>query len=241
MPNSAAFADLARFLVGCTKPQALIDYAMAHLRRIGVRAVLIHNFRQGDGEPFGWQPLFSSFPAEIAAMYGDHRGHRRDPIMRAALQSPYPVRARDILRQFPTCETLQRMAKMSAKHGILDGLSMIVISRPGSFNYVALGFGRSIADMPLSERCRIQREVEMIGRRLAAIDPLPPKGRLTSGEVEVFGKMMAGASNKEIARDLGVTPATVETLMSRSLQRLQAKSRIEAAVKAVRHGLLIAA
>lgn len=218
-----------------------MDHANAYLRRLGVTAVLIHNFRQADGEPFGWQPLFNSFPADIAEIYAAHRGHQRDPVMRAALQSHYPVRVRDILRQFPTCETLNRLGALSAAHGILDGFAMIVVSRPGSFNYVALAFDRSISDLSIADRCRIQRDVEMIGRRLAAIDPLPPKGRLTPGEIEVFGRMMSGASNKQIARDLGVAPATVETLMSRSLQKLQAKSRIEAAVKAVRDGLLVAA
>lgn len=241
MPTSAARADLSAFLVRCTTPQALIGFATAHLRRIGVNAMLIHNFRQDGGEPYGWQPLYSSFPEEIAEIYAGHRGHRRDPIMRATLQSRYPVRVRDVLRQFPSCETLGRTASLCAQHGILDGLAMIVVSRPGSFNYVALAFDRSVADLSLADRCRIQREVEMIGRRLAAIDPLPPKGRLTPGEIQVFQRMMLGASNKEIARDLGVAPATVETLMSRSLHKLKAKSRIEAAVKAVKEGLLIAA
>lgn len=241
MPTSKPRSDLSTFLAGCTSPQALLDRGVAHLRENGVAAILIHNFRHGDGEPFGWQALFNSFPADLAEDYAAHRGHRRDPIMRAALQSRYPVRVRDVLRKYPDCPTLKRMSEVCAKNGILDGLSMIVVSRPGSFNYVALAFDRSIGDMSLAERCRIQREVEMIGRRLAALDPLPPKGRLTPGEIEVFRRMMTGASNKEIARDLGVAPATVDTLMSRSLQKLQAKSRIEAAVKAVRDGLLVAA
>jgi DNA-binding CsgD family transcriptional regulator len=241
MPTTIARADLAAFLARCSTRQALIDFGVAHLRRIGVTAMFIQNFRQADGEPLGWQPLYNSFPEEVAAIYAAHWGHRRDPIMRAALQSRYPVRVRDVLRQFPSCQTLNRTAALCSEHGILDGLGMIVVSRPGSFNYVALAFDRSIADLSVGDRCRIQREVEMIGRRLAAIDPLPPKGRLTPGEIQVFQRMMLGASNKEIARDLGVAPATVETLMSRSLQKLQAKSRIEAAVKAVKEGLLVAA
>lgn len=241
MPNSIARADLAAFLSRCTSTQAVIGYGKAHLRRIGVVSMLIHNFRQEGGEPFSWQALYNSFPEEIAQIYAERRGHRRDPIMRAALQSRYPVRARDILRQFPACKTLGRMSALCAAHGILDGLGMIVVSRPGAFNYVALAFDRSVASMTLAERCGVQRDVEMIGRKLGELVPLPPKGKLTPGEIEVFQRMMCGASNKQIARDLGVAPATVETLMSRSLQKLQAKSRIEAAVIAVKEGLLIAA
>ena len=245
MPTARARADLAAFLARSTDPKDVMAYAVAHFRRAGVCAVLVHNFREGDadgnGQSLDWQPIYNSFPTEIADAYAEHRGHRRDPVMRAALQSHVPVRVRDVLRQFPACATLNRLSARCAALGLLDGLAMIVVSRPGSFNYVALAFDRSIGGMTLAERCRLQREVEMIGRRLAVLQPLPPKGRLTPGEIEVFRRMMSGASNKEIARDLGVAPATVETLMSRSLRKLDAKSRIEAAVKAVRGGLLIAA
>lgn len=233
--------DFGTALAAATTPQEVIDLGVRRLDAMGVRAFQIHNFRQGGEGPYAWRPLYTSFPDAMVASYAAHAGHRRDPIMRAALHSPVPVRVRDVLKSLGDCPTVRRMADEAAQFGLLDGLSFIVVSRPGSFNYVALAFGQSLKDMTLADRCRVQRETEMAGRRLAALAPAPPTSTLSRKEVEVFGRMARGASNKEIARELGVAPTTVETLMSRGLHKLKAKSRIEGAVKAAREGLLIAA
>ncbi|MBY0421008.1 MAG: autoinducer binding domain-containing protein [Parvularculaceae bacterium] len=228
-------------LAAAATPHDVFRLVNAFLDDLGVRAIQIHNFRQSDEGPYAWRPLYTSFPAAMVESYAAHEGCRRDPIMRAALQSPLPVRVRDVLKTLGDCPTVRRMSTEAQSHGLLDGLAFVVVSRPGSFNYVSLAFERSLRDMPLAERCRIQREAEIAGRRLSALAPRPSTSSLTRKEVEVFGRMARGASNKEIARELGVAPTTVETLMSRGLHKLKAKSRIEGAVIAAREGLLVAA
>lgn len=47
---------------------------------------------------------------------------------------------------------------------------------------------------------------------------------LSRREVDVLRLVFAGLSNKEIARDLGISPRTVETHRSRIMQKLQAES-----------------
>lgn len=60
---------------------------------------------------------------------------------------------------------------------------------------------------------------------------------LTPKEVIVLQLIARGYSNRDIARDQGVTEATVKTHVSRLLGKLGLESRTQAALYALRHGL----
>ncbi len=55
---------------------------------------------------------------------------------------------------------------------------------------------------------------------------------ITEREYEVLMAMAGGASNKEIARDLGVSPNTVKTHLARLFEKLDVSKRIQAIEKA---------
>jgi two-component system nitrate/nitrite response regulator NarL len=61
-------------------------------------------------------------------------------------------------------------------------------------------------------------------------------GRLTSREREVLTLVAAGISNKGIARELQVSPNTVKFHVAAILEKLDAASRAEAVVAALRRG-----
>jgi two-component system, NarL family, nitrate/nitrite response regulator NarL len=61
-------------------------------------------------------------------------------------------------------------------------------------------------------------------------------GRLTSREREVLTLVAAGISNKGIARELQVSPNTVKFHIAAILEKLDAASRAEAVVVALRRG-----
>jgi DNA-binding NarL/FixJ family response regulator len=61
-------------------------------------------------------------------------------------------------------------------------------------------------------------------------------GRLTSREREVLTLVAAGISNKGIARELQVSPNTVKFHVAAILEKLDAASRAEAVVAALRSG-----
>ncbi|MGA2010108.1 MAG: response regulator transcription factor [Solirubrobacteraceae bacterium] len=61
---------------------------------------------------------------------------------------------------------------------------------------------------------------------------------LTPREREVLGLLAAGFDNPEIARSMQISPHTVKNHVSSILIKLQVENRIQAAVRAVRGGLL---
>ncbi|BAE50675.1 LuxR C-terminal-related transcriptional regulator [Paramagnetospirillum magneticum] len=60
----------------------------------------------------------------------------------------------------------------------------------------------------------------------------------TSREMEVLALIVAGASNKEIARQLDLQEVTIKLHLTRIFQKLGVKNRSHAAVTAVRGGLV---
>jgi len=78
----------------------------------------------------------------------------------------------------------------------------------------------------------------------AATAPSPrrPSGAdaaaLSAREKEVLREVVAGLSNKQIAHTLGITERTVKFHLSAILRKLDADSRAQAAVLAVRRGLV---
>lgn len=61
---------------------------------------------------------------------------------------------------------------------------------------------------------------------------------LSDRETEVLGLLAAGLSNKEIAAKLCVSPNTVKTHVARLLEKLDARRRTEAILKARELGIL---
>lgn len=68
--------------------------------------------------------------------------------------------------------------------------------------------------------------------------PLSPPIQLTPRELETLQLLAAGLSNKEIARALSVSPRTVNFHLDNLYSKLGVSSRTEAAMVAVRHGLV---
>jgi two-component system, NarL family, nitrate/nitrite response regulator NarL len=62
-----------------------------------------------------------------------------------------------------------------------------------------------------------------------------PETELTERENQILGSLALGQSNKEIARELGISDATVKVHIKHLLRKLNLKSRLEAAVWALHH------
>jgi DNA-binding NarL/FixJ family response regulator len=86
------------------------------------------------------------------------------------------------------------------------------------------------------------RVIEIASRRGAPLAPALPAGaaavRLTERQVQVLKLIAQGQSNKEIARELDLSPATVKAHTAAALAALDAANRTEAVMKARERGLI---
>jgi DNA-binding NarL/FixJ family response regulator len=78
---------------------------------------------------------------------------------------------------------------------------------------------------------------ELLPQRRAPV--APPLEPLTAREQEVVGLMAQGLSNRRIARRLGISEHTAKFHIGRILAKLDADTRTEAVVRALRYGMVM--
>lgn len=103
--------------------------------------------------------------------------------------------------------------------------------------------GYIIKGMPYQTLVEALQKVYAGGRFLPppvarALASRMPDSDLSSRELEVLNLLVNGKSNKEIASELGITEATVKSHVSTILMRLNVEDRTQAAVTALRRGLV---
>ncbi|ANH67498.1 hypothetical protein ABE85_07800 [Mitsuaria sp. 7] len=78
------------------------------------------------------------------------------------------------------------------------------------------------------------------GERRRAVAPAPSSTAITlsARETEVLGRIAIGESNKEAAKVLGISPATVRTHLESAFRKLECSTRAAATLKAMTMGLL---
>ncbi|MCP4418520.1 MAG: response regulator transcription factor, partial [Chloroflexi bacterium] len=67
--------------------------------------------------------------------------------------------------------------------------------------------------------------------------PAPEMDELTARERQILHLLTHGMSNKEIGEELSISPYTAKAHLHHILEKLNLRSRVEAAAWAVRHGL----
>ena len=69
------------------------------------------------------------------------------------------------------------------------------------------------------------------------VAPTPEMEEITARERQILHLLTHGLSNKEIGKELSISPYTVKAHLHHILEKLNLRSRVEAAAWAVRHGL----
>ena len=93
----------------------------------------------------------------------------------------------------------------------------------------------SAVRLHLLQDVTLRRRHERVGRRLEAIDGNDPiSRRLTRRETDVFRLMAAGLSAREIGDRLGIRHGTARNHVQQILEKLGARSRIDAVLRVVR-------
>jgi DNA-binding CsgD family transcriptional regulator len=68
--------------------------------------------------------------------------------------------------------------------------------------------------------------------------PVSDERPLTPREVEVMERLSNGETSREVARALGISPHTVNSLLERVFEKLDANDRAQAVAIALRRGLV---
>lgn len=124
---------------------------------------------------------------------------------------------------------------------VLENEKVFDAIRSGAIGYL-------LKDTESEELCRaikaaaagqVQLSPQAAARLLRDERPAEPQiEALTPRETEVLQLMARGLANKEIARDLGIGEKTVKTHVSNILSKMGVLSRTQAALQAVRMGLV---
>ncbi len=97
-----------------------------------------------------------------------------------------------------------------------------------------LGAVRAVAAGESALHPSVARKV--LGRFSAGATPTPPEDDLSPRELEVLRVAATGRTNKEIARDLDISPRTVQVHLANIFSKLGVGSRTEAVLFGIRRG-----
>ncbi len=138
-----------------------------------------------------------------------------------------------IRRELPDTEVI-------ALTSVLEDNAVYGAMRAGAIGYL-------LKDTQAEELCRaiksaaagqVSLSAPVAARLLREVHPPDDPEPLTEREVDVLRHLALGKSNKEIAAALVITPKTVQTHVSNILGKLGVNSRTQAALHAVRTGLV---
>lgn len=192
-----------------------------------------------DGGPFRVNSASSSYADAVARM---EAGHSPDLVLVSL--PPSPMRAEDaalltrirtkiqrghlvVLASDMTTAALHVALMAEADACLHKGMSCEGLTR--ALHLVMLGeavFPREVADLltgaaPEGPRGEMGME----------------EGELSRRELEILHCLLAGQSNKAIARHLNITESTVKMHFKNVMRKIRAQNRTQAAVWAIQHGL----
>lgn len=236
---------LARMIAACDDLPTLFAAFDAFADDCGAVCAVWHAFDAGvEAAARRWEPLHSTFPARLRTLYAQARRDGDDPFLRAAIESLSPVVFSRIVSGGGGHDgegAIGGFYRTARAAGLADALGLHVFAQPGRLAYVCLGFDHRIENTDEYSLRRLQACADMFARQAAALADSTPAPRLSPREGLVVAGLASGASNKEIARRLGLSLGAVNTLVNRSFTKLGAHSRTEAAVAAARRGLALVA
>jgi two-component system, NarL family, nitrate/nitrite response regulator NarL len=116
-------------------------------------------------------------------------------------------------------KTIEGDALVTAIHRAMGGASVVAEEMTGKLVAAYRGAAAPPAEAPASA-------------------PTSPIEQLSPRERDILRSIARGASNKEIARELGIAETTVKIHVQHVLRKLGLSSRVQAAVAATAHGVL---
>lgn len=190
--------------------------------------------------------LLEQMPAAYLAQSGDLDAGAADPVMQALRQGDTLVNWN---ADTYAAAGMARLYEPMADYGLLMGTTVALHVSPGRHFVFGLEFadeslGRSLGVQTVAAAVQaIAVFAEPAAYRLASLaarGPSQPRlaAQLTARELQVLHWVAAGMTDKLIGTLMGISPRTARKHVDAVVAKLGASNRTEAAVTAVRQGLL---
>ncbi len=167
---------------------------------------------------------------------------RGDEVLAAALQATPDVALLDI--EMPGISGIDAAALLHAR---LPSCKLIILTTFGRPGYLRRAMANGVSgfmvkDAPAAQLAQAIRRVaageRVVDPQLATAALSEGENPLTEREHDVLRLVQQGASNAEIATALFLSEGTVRNYLSTAMQKLNANTRVEAAVRAEQKGWL---
>lgn len=178
------------------------------------------------------------FPEAWIHRYANSRLYDIDPIPRLSQARTRPFRWLDLSGSGELTAQEATFLEILEEEGLANGLAVPVFGPHGRNGYCGLGY-KSAGDMPTREgEMLLSLVCHQFHWRYCELRPLPRlPARLSQREKETLRLMAKGASNIQIAEEMGVTTSTVDTNVRRCFQKLGVNDRISAVLRAIVEGV----
>lgn len=182
----------------------------------------------------------AALPDGFQEHYEQNELSKVDPVLRLAQISGDPVSVKDACARSDLSGPEKRFLDSLPGWGIQDGIALTVCTRPGQIAYAGCGTDSPRLSLSTLDMRAFHLIAHEMHARYTALSGADDETRLTSRELEIMKWIVQGKSNAFIADSLEISPHTVDTLVRRCFGKLNAKTRLEAALKSVSLGLALA-
>lgn len=178
-------------------------------------------------------------PSALKNSFDRERAISSDPMLRVARMTSGPILWRDVKQRSDIAPAENEFVDELKMRGLWDGVALSFCTKPGQIVYFSASPGESeLAISAFDLRLFALVCHEFHTRYEALIGPKAAHS-LSVREREIMNWIVQGKSNAYIADALKISPHTVDTLLRRCFSKLNARNRVEAALKSVSLGLAL--
>ena len=165
-----------------------------------------------------------------------------DPGAKLAWQYGRPFRGTEIRKLIRLTDQQKAYLLALDEMNILDGLIIPVFGPRINVSYFSFGSTTHAFDLGKDEIRVLETACQFTHLKytsLSEADPPQRNAQLSRRETEVMSLVANGMSNIAIAKELGVSENTVDTMLRRAFKKLEVNNRISAVVKAIGASLIL--